>query len=546
VTSSVATNQRTSREVHAPVWMRDRRVLAGAAALLAVAIATETVAAGDGWAGELVTGLVIGFAGLAVLHRRARDVVGWLLFAAALVWFAGSLTSASGWVADVGKQALFVHRGLLLAALVAPLWRGGVTQLQKAAWLIVAAVVTTGAALVSVGSGAGNATALGVVATMAIAASVAGALLGVPVPWRMMWLLASVATAVWCSAASTLRSAQALVPGDRLFVYQAGIAAAAACLAASRFDRRPVAEQVIEVGRRRGLGGALGDPRLRIGFEDGSTFRAADGSVVVASGSQQSTMLDLGDDDGNAGRVLIVHRPGLLDDPRVRADVEAAARLLAEHHRLVDEVQKHAASVEASRARLVASDQRAVAVFAEDLERRVLVHLDELIDAIDAAVAVDPVNSRSDEAGRVRAEAGAIRAELTELAAGYAPVACADLAAAIAAMVESFPIPVRLELGAVPVDETCGRVLYFVAAEALSNVLKHSQASSVRLHLQTGDGCMELRVEDDGTGQVTVRPDGGLAGLADRLSLAGGSLECCRREPRGSAIVARMPVPLPD
>jgi hypothetical protein len=546
VTSSVATTQRTDRESLSPGWIRDRRVLAGTATLLVLAIATETLAAPDGWERDLVVGLVIGAAGLVVVHRRARDLVGWLLYAAALAWFGGMLTAASGSLADVGNQALFIHRGLLLAALVAPLWRAGVTPRQSAAWITLAALVTSGAALVSVGSGAGSETALGVVAAVAIAASVAGALLGVPVPWRTMWLAAAGATLWWCIAASTVRSVEALAPNDRLLAYQVGIVAAAAFMAASRFDRQPVVEQVVEVGRRRGLGGALGDPRLRIGFEDGSTFRAADGSIVVAGGPQQSTVLDLGGGKGRAGRILIVHRSGLLDDPRVRADVESAARLLADHHRLVDEVQKHAASVEASRARLVASDQRAVAVFAEDLERCVLVHLDELVDAIDIAGPVDPVDARSEEPARVRAQASAIRNELTELSAGYAPVACADLAAAIAAMVESFPMRVHLELSAVPVDEACGRVLYFVAAEALSNVLKHSQASSVGVYLQAADGCMELRVEDNGTGQVVVRPDGGLAGLGQRLSLAGGSLECRRRALQGTAVVARMPVPLPD
>jgi signal transduction histidine kinase len=219
----------------------------------------------------------------------------------------------------------------------------------------------------------------------------------------------------------------------------------------------------------------------------------------------------------------------------MRADVEAAARLLADHQRLIDEVQQHAASVEASQARLLASDQRAVAGFAEDLEQRVLVHIDGLVRALDAP---------SEEADRIRSVAGGIRAELSELSEGYAPVACADLAAAVSAMVESFPLPVALELDPTPIDEGCGRVLYFVAAEALSNVLKHSQAHSVTVSLRAANGCMELRVEDDGNGEVIVRPDGGLSGLADRVAAVGGSLECMPRVPKGTAVVARVPVPL--
>jgi signal transduction histidine kinase len=543
VTSSAATQQPVGLGPYASVLLRDKRVVAGGVGLAVVGVAAEIVASANGWERDLATGLVVGAAGLVAVHHRGRDLVGWLLYGAALAWFAGSLTSASGWLAEVGEQALFGHRGFLLAALVAPLWRAGVSPRQATACMTVAAIVTSGAALISVGEGAGSATALAMVATVTIGASLAGALLGVLVPWRAMWVAASGATVVWCSAASTLRSVEALTPDDRLLVYQAGIAAAAVFMAASRFDRRPVVEQVVEVGRREGLNGALGDPRLRIGFDHGSTFRAADGSDVVASGSQQSTVLDLGDGRGGVRRVLIVHRPGLLDDPRMRADVEAAAGLLADHHRLIDEVEKHAMSVEASRARLLASDQRAIARFAEDLEQRVLVHLDELSEALDATDAID---ATAPEAARVRATAAAIRTGLTELSAGYAPVACADLAVAIGAMVESFPISVQLDVDPVPVDETCGRVLYYVAAEALSNVLKHSRATAVNVCLRAGDGCMELRVDDDGTGAVNVRPGGGLAGLADRLSAAGGSLVCGRHSPRGTSIVARVPVPLPD
>jgi signal transduction histidine kinase len=530
-------NQHAQVEVRARPWVHDPWLLACAVALVAAGVATEAFTSANGWERDLATGLAVGIAGLVVLHRRPRDPVGWLLYAAALAWFAGSLTSASGSVGDFGEQALFVHRGLLLAALIAPLWRAGVTPVQTAVWLSVAAVVTTGAALISVGTGAGSSTALAVVATATILASLAGAVLGAPVPWRAMWIAATGATIVWCSAASTLRSVAALTPDDQLLVYQAGIAAAAAFMAASRFDHRAVVEQVVEVGQRAGLGGALGDPRLRIGFWDGSAFRAADGSAVTAGASQDQTVLDPDDAASGAARVLIVHRHGLLDDPIVRADVEAAARLLAEHRLLIEEVEQHAASVEASRARLLASEQRAIAGFAEDLQQRVLVHLDLLLDSLDAPSA---------DASRIRAVAAEIRAELTELAAGYAPLACADLAAAIEAMVESFPLPVRLDLGCAPVDEPCGRVLYFVAAEALSNVLKHSQASAVDVSLHEADGCMELCVADDGTGLVIVRPGGGLAGLADRVSLAGGTLECRERTPRGSAIVARLPVALPD
>ncbi len=134
-----------------------------------------------------------------------------------------------------------------------------------------------------------------------------------------MWWAAIGATVVWCAAASTLRSVEALTPDDRLLVYQVGIAAAAVFMAASRFDRRPVVEQVVEVGRREGLGGALGDPRLRIGFGDGSTFRAADGSDCRRRAARNSRRCSISATTRRRrSSVLIVHRPGLLDDPLMR------------------------------------------------------------------------------------------------------------------------------------------------------------------------------------------------------------------------------------
>jgi signal transduction histidine kinase len=507
-------------------------VLVIALLLAAGGIAAEAIASVNGWGRDLVVGWLVGAAGLVVLRRRPRDLVGGLLVVAAFAWFAGTLTGASGRLGDFGDDVLYAHRTFLLAALVAPLWRAGTTPRAAIAWLGVAVALTTCAALVGFGPAAGPESTLAVVVVATVAAVVAALVLRVAVPWPAMWGFAALATVVWGAAASTLRSLDLLASSDRLTVYQLGVVAASACMAASRFDRRPVVTQVVEVGTA-GLGGALGDPRLRIGFADGPVYRAADGAVVVPSRSQESTALDTGN---GAGRVLIVHRPGLLDDPRVRSDVEAAARLLADHHRLIAEVEAHAAQVEASRSRLLASEQRAVAGFAGELDRRVILHLDRILESLDAT------SDSGDSADRVRAIAALIRSDVGELTAGALPIARHDdPVAAIESMVASFPIAVELDLEPVAVDEGAGRVLYFVAAEALSNVLKHSAASSVDVHLRAEDGHIELRIEDDGTGEVAICAGGGLAGLTERVAAAGGRLECRARRPRGTAVIARLP-----
>src|SRR4051794_9491650 len=67
----------------------------------------------------------------------------------------------------------------------------------------------------------------------------------------------------------------------------------------------------------------------------------------------------------------------------------------------------------------------------------------------------------------------------------------------------------------------------WVAREAVTNVLRHSQASSCAITLRTADGRAELEVVNDGVaGRVDEGGAGsGLTGLRERLAAAGGSVE---------------------
>jgi two-component system sensor histidine kinase DesK len=71
--------------------------------------------------------------------------------------------------------------------------------------------------------------------------------------------------------------------------------------------------------------------------------------------------------------------------------------------------------------------------------------------------------------------------------------------------------------------------LGWVAREAVTNVLRHSHATSCTITLRTADGTAELQVLNDGVPDEMCPPDGGpgtgLTGLAERLAAAGGSLE---------------------
>ena len=76
------------------------------------------------------------------------------------------------------------------------------------------------------------------------------------------------------------------------------------------------------------------------------------------------------------------------------------------------------------------------------------------------------------------------------------------------------------------------------------NVAKHARASTVRVAIGNGDGELSVEVSDDGRGfDTSATPEGfGLAGMVERVTLAGGSLEITSNE-KGTLVRARVPMP---
>jgi signal transduction histidine kinase len=73
-------------------------------------------------------------------------------------------------------------------------------------------------------------------------------------------------------------------------------------------------------------------------------------------------------------------------------------------------------------------------------------------------------------------------------------------------------------------DHTREGIAYFVTAEAINNVTKHSGATSGSILIADGDGTLRVIVEDNGHGGAHFEPTGGLVGLRDRVSAVDGEL----------------------
>jgi len=86
--------------------------------------------------------------------------------------------------------------------------------------------------------------------------------------------------------------------------------------------------------------------------------------------------------------------------------------------------------------------------------------------------------------------------------------------------------------------------LYRVIQEALTNVIKHAEAERVSILLQRKNSAVLAVVEDDGSGfdPGSTREDAlGLAGMRERVSLAGGRLQVESTPGSGTTVVAEVP-----
>ena len=136
-------------------------------------------------------------------------------------------------------------------------------------------------------------------------------------------------------------------------------------------------------------------------------------------------------------------------------------------------------------------------------------------------------------------------AELRELARGLHPAVLSErgLPSALQMLATRSPVPVVLEPDlecALPAGHETA--LYFVAAEALTNVAKYARASAAKVTLRGDDEWAELIISDDGVGGA--RPDlgSGLRGLSDRVEALGGHLDVASAPDKGTTVSARIPL----
>jgi signal transduction histidine kinase len=338
----------------------------------------------------------------------------------------------------------------------------------------------------------------------------------------------------------------------------------------------------------------LVDARLvLIALPDGDTLRVAAAAGESAFGVEG---MDLSVDGSKAGRVLERGRServdSVLDDPEV--DQQATRRLgvhsalyvpllvrgeaigvVIAHDkrggsspafgeddlRLAESLAARAA-IAVRHSELVSRDVVRRVVEAQELERARLAR--ELHDETGQALTsillgLKPLErlARTDEE---RASVASVRElvvttlqDVRRLAVELRPTALDDfgLEAAVERLTHGFReqsglhVELETQLGEERLPPEAETALYRVIQEAFTNIAKHSGATRVSVLLQRQGGAARAVVEDDGGGfdPTDARDDAlGLAGMRERVALAGGRLRIESSSGAGTTLVAEVPV----
>jgi len=184
-----------------------------------------------------------------------------------------------------------------------------------------------------------------------------------------------------------------------------------------------------------------------------------------------------------------------------------------------------------------------------------------LLAAEDALGAAAP--GQIDDRAVLRREVAVAKALATEALteargaiAGLRPFVLDDLGLApgLESLVRSLPgLEVDVDVEPVVLPAHVEVALYRIAQEALQNVLKHAEASTVVVQLRQGDGGVRLVVSDDGhgfeqatPGEIELGDPGhgyGLVGMRERAELIGATLTLVSRPGTGTTVEVTVPAP---
>ena len=252
----------------------------------------------------------------------------------------------------------------------------------------------------------------------------------------------------------------------------------------------------------------------------------------------------------NGVETVRMHKDGTLVPVSIAAAPvrDGSGRIVSNMVAYADITERKAqeAEVAASRARIVTAgdtERRRLERNLHDGAQQRLVALSLALRIALSKLDSDPAAAREVLAG-AGDELGLALAELRELARGLHPAVLTDrgLRAAVEMLAGRSPVPVEIaEVPGERLSEPVEAAAYYLIAEALTNVAKYAQASTVRVRVTAAGERVVVEVSDDGVGGADPAGGSGLRGLADRVEALGGTLAVDSPAGAGTSLRAEIP-----
>jgi signal transduction histidine kinase len=292
------------------------------------------------------------------------------------------------------------------------------------------------------------------------------------------------------------------------------------------------------------LSRAVGDPTLELGLwqADESAYFRLDGTSLPPVDPSRSLFHVARD---GAKVAVLVHDPALDTEPLLLDSVMRAAALPLDNARLQAEVLVRLEEVRASRQRIVAAayeERRRIERDLHDGAQQRLVSLALSLQLARQHLRGKAADVLDQAAGEL---AGAVR-EVRELARGIHPPTLTEdgLAGALEVLADRTPLAVVVDVPDEQLPDDVAAAAYFTACESVTNAVKHAGAKHVAIRAVLDAGLLTLEVSDDGCGGATLRPGGGLQGLADRVEALGGHIDVSSSPDVGTVVRTVLPCAL--
>jgi signal transduction histidine kinase len=201
--------------------------------------------------------------------------------------------------------------------------------------------------------------------------------------------------------------------------------------------------------------------------------------------------------------------------------------------------------IRASRTRIIEAELAERRRLERDLHDGVQQHLLSITARLTTAMTRTTDQQATVAFGQARDGLKDVLAELRDLAHGIHPALLSQggLAAALEAVAERLPLPVRVTAPASRIGAAVEATLYFVACEALANAVKHARADRATITISIGESQVDMEIADDGIGGITPGGGaaGGLANIIDRVSALDGEVTIDSPPGKGTRLTLRIP-----